>query len=48
MAVKDGRLPANPAHGFNLPKVSKTSKRYLTHAEARDLAEAVDALGRGI
>ncbi len=48
MAVKDGRLPANPAHGLNLPKVSKSSKRYLTHAEVRDLADAVDALGRGI
>jgi integrase len=48
MAIKDGRLPANPAHGLNLPKVSKPSKRYLTHAEVRDLADAVDALGRGI
>jgi integrase len=48
MAVRDGRLPANPAHGLNLPKVSKASKRYLTHAEVRDLADAVDALGRGI
>ena len=48
MAVRDGRLPANPAHGLNLPKVSKASKRYLTHAEVRDLADSVDALGRGI
>ncbi len=48
MAVKDGRLPANPAHGLNLPKVSKASKRYLTHPEVRDLSDAVDALGRGI
>jgi integrase len=48
MAVKDGRLPANPAHGLNLPKVSKASKRYLTHTEVRDLAGAVDELGRGI
>jgi integrase len=48
MAVKDGRLPANPAHGLDLAKVSKASKRYLTHADVRDLADAVDALGRGI
>ncbi|HEX4058550.1 MAG TPA: tyrosine-type recombinase/integrase [Galbitalea sp.] len=48
MAVKDGRLPANPAHGLNLPKVSKASKRYLTHTEVRGLADAADALGRGI
>jgi len=48
MAVTDGRLPANPAHGLSLPKVSKASKRYLTHSEVRDLADTVDALGRGI
>jgi len=48
MAVKDGRLPANPAHGLNLPKVSKASKRYLSHAEVRDLADAVDSLGKGM
>ncbi|MGV8895633.1 MAG: tyrosine-type recombinase/integrase [Rhodoglobus sp.] len=48
MAVKDGRLPTNPAHGLNLPKVGKASKRYLTHAEVRDLADAVDSLGKGM
>lgn len=46
MAVKDGRLPANPAHGLNLPKVGKASKRYLSHAEVRDLADAVDSWAR--
>jgi site-specific recombinase XerC len=48
MAVKDGRLPANPAHGLNLPKVGKPAKRYLTHEEVRDLADAVDSLGKGM
>lgn len=48
MAVKDGRLPSNPAHGLNLPKVSKPSKRYLGHTEVRDLADAVDSLGKGM
>ena len=48
MAVKDGRLPANPAHGLNLPKVGKPVKRYLTHDEARELADAVDSLGKGM
>jgi len=48
MAVKDGRLPANPAHGLNLPKVGKASKRYLSHTEVRDLADAVDSLGKGM
>ena len=48
MAVKDGRLAANPAHGLNLPKVSRASKRYLSHRQVRELAAAVDELGRGI
>jgi integrase len=48
MAVRDGRLPANPAHGLNLPRVGKASKRYLTHEEVRALADAVDKLGRGM
>ncbi|MEC5150742.1 tyrosine-type recombinase/integrase [Cryobacterium sp. GrIS_2_6] len=48
MAVKDGRLASNPAHGLNLPKVHKASKRYLTHEQVRDLSAAVDAIGRGM
>jgi integrase len=48
MAVKDGRLPANPAHGLNLPKVGKPAKRYLNHEQVRDLADAVDTLGKGM
>ena len=48
MAVKDGRLPANPAHGLNLPKVGKPAKRYLNHEQVRDLADAVDSLGKGM
>ncbi|RFA14510.1 hypothetical protein B7R22_09830 [Subtercola boreus] len=47
LAVKDGRLPANPAHGLNLPKVDANAKRYLTHEQVRDLAAAVDVIGRG-
>ena len=48
MAVKDGRLPANPAHGLNLPKVGKPAKRYLNHEQVRDLADAVGSLGKGM
>jgi integrase len=48
MAVKDGRLPANPAHGLNLPKVGKPAKRYLNHEQVRDLADVVDSLGKGM
>jgi len=48
MAVKDGGLASNPAHGLNLPKVHKASKRYLTHGQVRDLSAAVDVIGRGM
>jgi len=48
MAVKDGRLPANPAHGLNLLKVGKPAKRYLNHEQVRDLADALDSLGKGM
>jgi integrase len=47
-AVRDGRLPSNPARGLLLPKVKKASKRYLSHAQVRDLAAAVEATGAGI
>ncbi|MDR1441403.1 MAG: site-specific integrase [Bifidobacteriaceae bacterium] len=41
LAVKDGRLVRNPAEGLDLPKPSKTRKRYLTHRQVQDLADAV-------
>lgn len=41
-AVRDGRLPSNPAHGLKLPKVVLSRKMYLTHAQVMDLAEATD------
>ncbi|PTT20052.1 site-specific integrase [Microbacterium sp. HMWF026] len=42
MAVRDGRIPRNPARGLvNLPKkVSHKARRYLTHDEAVRVAEA--------
>ena len=40
MAVKDGRLARNVAHGVNLPRVSKHEHRYLTHEQVDDLANA--------
>ena len=46
-AVADGRLVANPARGLKLPKVTSGGKRYLTHEQVRQLAEAVDAIGGG-
>lgn len=47
-AVRDGRLASNPAHNLLLPKVAKAHKRYLTHAQVRDLATAVERIGAGI
>lgn len=41
LAVEDGRLPSNPAHRLKLPRVVKSSKRYLTHDQVAALAKAV-------
>jgi integrase len=46
-AVADGRLPANPAHGLKLPKVTTGRKRYLSHEEVQNLAREVDRIGAG-
>ncbi|GAB2973563.1 tyrosine-type recombinase/integrase [Frigoribacterium salinisoli] len=43
VAVRDGRLANNPAHGLKLPKVGLARKTYLTHAQVADLAAATDA-----
>ena len=43
-AVKDGRLPRNPATGIDLPRASRSEKRYLT---ARQVADFADAAGPG-
>jgi integrase len=38
-AVRDERLARNPGAGVNLPRLPTTERRYLTHAQADDLAE---------
>jgi integrase len=38
-AVKDQRLPRNPAAGVDLPRLPTTERRYLTHGQVADLAE---------
>ncbi len=38
-AVKDRRLPVNPAAGVNLPRLPQTARRYLTHEQVAQLAE---------
>jgi len=40
MAVRDGRLPKNPADGVRLPRAAKKEKRFLSHAEVESLAQA--------
>ncbi|HET6753780.1 MAG TPA: tyrosine-type recombinase/integrase [Jiangellaceae bacterium] len=40
LAVRDGRLPRNPAAGVNLPRAAKAEKRYLRTGEVDDLADA--------
>jgi integrase len=39
-AVKDGRLASNPAAGVSLPRVRQAEKRFLTHQQVHELAEA--------
>jgi hypothetical protein len=33
LAVRDRRLPSNPAHGLDLPRIKKQRRRYRTAAE---------------
>lgn len=39
-AVHDGRLARNPAEGITLPRVARAPRRYLTHLQVQQLAEA--------
>jgi hypothetical protein len=40
LAVRDGRIPSNPAAGVRLPKVAKPDKRFLSVEELHRLADA--------
>jgi integrase len=40
LAVRDGRIPRNPAAGVRLPKVSQGEKRFLTRDQVFALADA--------
>jgi integrase len=42
-AVADDRLARNPADKISLPRVGHAEKRFLTHQQVHDLAEAVGA-----
>jgi integrase len=39
-AVRDRRLPSNPAAGVKMPRLPTLEKRYLTHDQLNDLARA--------
>jgi site-specific recombinase XerD len=39
-AVKDGRLTINPAAGVSLPRVREAEKRFLSHQQVHELADA--------
>ena len=40
-AVKDGRIPRNPARGVDLPRLVPVRRRYLRHDQLHALADAV-------
>lgn len=43
-AVKDRRIPSNPARGVNLPRRTKRPHRYLSHEQIETLAEAAGGM----
>lgn len=46
LAVRDGRIPSNPAHGVNLPPVTHKKRRYLTASEVEAFATAAGPVWR--
>ena len=44
-AVRDGRLPKNPAEGVQLPRLKKRPHGYLTHAQVHLLAKEAGSWG---
>lgn len=45
LAVRDGRLPRNPASGVRLPRVVRKERRFLTHQQVAALADAAGERG---
>ena len=39
MALKDRRIPSNPARGLNLPRKQPKQRRYLSHSQVQILAD---------
>ena len=46
LAVRDRRLPSNPAHGVDLPRIVKRKCRYLAANQVEQLADAAGPDGR--
>lgn len=47
-AVRDGRMPRNPASKVKLPPVSKSEKRFLSHEQVAELADAAGDYGLAV
>ena len=45
LAVRDGRLASNPANGVRLPRAQRSEKRFLSHQQVRELADAAGPHG---
>ncbi|WP_169585056.1 hypothetical protein [Antrihabitans stalactiti] len=45
LAVRDKRVPSNPAHKASLPRVAHKKGRYLTAAQVEELATKADSWG---
>src|SRR5680860_1081026 len=45
LAVRDGRLPKNPADGVPLPRAKRSERRFLTHQQVAALAQAAGSYG---
>jgi integrase len=48
LAVRDGRMPRNPADKTPLPRAATPEKRFLTHGEVANLADAAGSYGLAI
>jgi integrase len=48
LAVRDGRLTRNPAAGVPLPRMSTVEKRFLTHQQVANLADAAGDYGLAV
>src|SRR4051794_26694308 len=48
LAVRDGRIPRNPASGVPLPRARRADPRFLTRTEVERLADVAGGDGDGV